>query len=370
MRVVVAGWLNSPHVTAWAAMLVGVGYDVTLVGHRAPGWPAVEMPDGLASHEELALGSIPVVRNLALGHELTRVVERTRPALVHTHWLCEYGWMAARAGLRPHIGSAWGSDVEEAGILGRHRSRRAIYGCDLVLADSAPLADAARRLAPDGPQIEVFHPGVDLDRFSPGDRDDARRALGWQPGVPIVLAPRLLLPLYNPELVIGAFALVRRTLPNARLVLKHPGESVPAHLESAMRRLGVRDAVDVLGHVEDAMMPMLYRASDVVVSVPSTDSSPATAWETLACRRPLLVSDLPWARDELRPGESAWLSPLEEDALAAALHKLLTSSSVADDLAARGRALVEETRDRRLQMRALDDRYRALVAGTALSAGD
>jgi glycosyltransferase involved in cell wall biosynthesis len=325
------------------------------------------MPAGLAAHQELELGSIPVLRHMMLGRALRRVVEEMRPALVHTHWLCEYGWLASRAGLHPHVGSAWGSDVEEAGILGTQRSRRAIRGCDLVLADSAPLADAARGLAPNGPPVEVFHPGVDVDRFSPGDREHARRALGWQTGVPIVLSPRLLLPLYNPELVISAFARVRRTLPDARLVLKHPGESIPAQLEDTMRALGVRDAVDVLGHVDDEMMPMLYRAADVVVSVPLTDSSPATAWETLACGRPLVVSDLPWAREELRDRETAWLSPIEEGALADALHTLLTNG-IADVLASQGRAFVEATRDRRRQVNALDARYRSLVADAAVAA--
>jgi len=115
--------------------------------------------------------------------------------------------------------------------------------------------------------------------------------------------------------------------------------------------------------VDDAAMPTLYRAADVVVSVPSSDSSPATAWEALACGRPLVVSDLPWARAELHDREDAWLSPIDDGALADALRTLLSDRRLAERLGAQGRLLVHKTRDRRQQMRALDERYRSLVAG-------
>jgi glycosyltransferase involved in cell wall biosynthesis len=273
--------------------------------------------------------------------------------------------MAARAGLKPLVSSAWGSDVVDASRLGLRRSHKAIQGANLVLADSRPLADAARLLVPHGPPVEVFHPGVDLNRFSPGDREQARRTLGWPLDAPIVLSPRLHLPayIYNPELVIRAFALLRQGLPAARLVIKHPGESVPAQIEDMIRRHGVKDAIDVVGHVDDAAMPTLYRAANVVVSTPSSDSSPATAWEALACGCPLVVSDLPWARAELRDRENAWLVPTEESALAEALRTLLTDRQVAQRLVTHGRQLVLSTRDRRRQMQALDARYRSLVEG-------
>lgn len=362
MRVLVAGWLSSPHVLASAAMLVELGFEVTLIGHRPAGWPDVEQPEGLASCIEIQPGSMPLMRSYAIGRELRRAAERVRPQLVHAHWLPEYGWLAARAGRHPLVASAWGSDVLDAGRLGRRRSRAAILGADLVLADSAALAEAARRLAPAGPPVDVFHPGVDLGSFSPRDREDARRALGWNPDVPIVLSPRALSPLYNQESVIRAFAFVRRSLPQARLVLKHPGEAIPAPLEQLVRAVGAEGAVDVIGHVDAAGMPVLYCAADVVVSVPSSDSSPATAWEALACARPLVVSNLPWARAELHDRHDAWLCPIDDDELAEALRTLLDDRRLANDMGMRGRELAEKTKDRRRQMRELEQRYRSLIA--------
>jgi glycosyltransferase involved in cell wall biosynthesis len=182
--------------------------------------------------------------------------------------------------------------------------------------------------------------------------------------VPFVLSPRALTPLYNQESVIRAFALVRRALPDARLVLKYPGEPVPAPLGQLVSEVGAEDAVDIVGHLDAATMPVLYRAADVVVSVPSSDSSPATAWEALACARPVVVSDLPWARAELHDREDAWLSPIADDALAEALRTLLDDRRLANDMGMKGRELAQKTKDRRRQMRALDARYGSLIAAS------
>jgi L-malate glycosyltransferase len=365
MRILVAGWVNSPHVTAWAAMLVELDHEVSLVGHLAPGWPPARPPEGIAACQELTLGRTPLLKSLQLGRDLRRAARRLRPDLVHAHWLPEYGWLAARAGLHPLVSSAWGSDVLGAGLLGRRRSGVAIRGADLVLADSTALAKGARRLVPDGPPVEVFHPGVDLDRFGPADRDEARRSLGWRAGIPIVLSTRSLSPLYNPLTVIRAFARVQSTNPEARLVLKHPTDSVPSDVLDSIRRAGLTDNVDIIGHVDLAIMPKLYQAADLVISVPSSDSSPATAWEALACRRPLVVSDLPWARSELRHREMAWITPIDSDNVAEAIRVLLADQQLATELGTRGRALAETTMDRRERVRALDQRYRALVGRPA-----
>lgn len=345
-------------------MLVELGYEVALVGHRAPAWPRAEPPEGIAAYEEFRLGGMPLVRSFELGRELCACVERLRPALVHAHWLPEYGWLAARAGLHPLVSSAWGSDVLAPGLVGRRRARAAIRGADLVLADSAVLAEAARALAPGGAPVQQFHPGVDLDRFRPFDRDEARGLLGWRREVPVVLSARTLSPQYNPLTVIRAFALVRATLPDARLVLKHPVELVPRTVTDAIGNLGLADHIDIIGHVDAATMPHLYQAADVVVSVPSSDSSPATAWEALACGRPLVVSELPWAGAELRHGENAWATPIDDHALAKALARLLRDRELAAELGARGRALAGSAMDRRDRMRELDECYRALVAAS------
>jgi glycosyltransferase involved in cell wall biosynthesis len=269
--------------------------------------------------------------------------------------------MAARERLSPLVVSAWGSDVLGAGRLGRWRSRQAIEAADLVLADSAALADAARALARHPIRVERVHWGIDLERFAPdgAGRAAARQALGWEEA-PTVMSTRALGDLYNPLVLLKGFAEVRARLPAARLVLKHPGAAVPAAVLAEIERLRLADAVLLVGHVDAARLPELYRAADVVVSIPSSDSSPRSVWEALACGVPVVVSDLSWARDEL--AGAARLVAVRSDAVADAVHELLVDGAAAKRLADAGRARAEADMDRGVHLARVDELYRDVLA--------
>ena len=121
--------------------------------------------------------------------------------------------------------------------------------------------------------------GVDLEAFrvpSEQERAELKTQLGLSTA-PVVFSPRGLKELYNPDVVVGAFARVREAVPGAQLVLKHLGsaETVPPE----WREL---PGVTLVGHVDREAMAGLFRAADVTVSVPSTDSSPRSVWEAMA----------------------------------------------------------------------------------------
>jgi len=321
------------------------------------------MPAGIASAITVELHGPPGLRGLRLSRDLGRVAARVRPELVHAHWLPEFGWIAAREHLSPLICSAWGSDVLGAMGIVRRRSRRAIDAADLVLADSRPLADAVRALGRRDTPVEVVHWGVDATRFRPGDRAQARSALGWREA-PTVLSTRALGPQYAPETLIAAFARVRDRVPDAQLVLKHPERNVPAPVAAAISSSGLADSVRVVGHVDETRLADVLRAADVAVSIPVSDSSPRSAWEAMACGVPLVVSDLPWARDELAPDGAAVLVPISTDAVADAIVTVLTDRDRAIALSAAGRALAERDMDPATHARRVDDLYRGVLAGT------
>jgi glycosyltransferase involved in cell wall biosynthesis len=104
-------------------------------------------------------------------------------------------------------------------------------------------------------------------------------------------------------------------------------------------------------------MADVYRAADVVVSIPSSDSSPRSVWEALACGRPVVVSDLSWARDELEDGRHALLTPLDANAVAKAVVRALGS----DHLGREGRSLAQKELDPAVWTARIDALYRSVV---------
>lgn len=358
LRVLVAGWLNSPHVVAWVDAVAAAGHDVHLAGRAVPQWPEAEVA---AKVHPLPAEGPPLVRSLRMSHALAGVAASVAPDLVHAHWLPESGWMAAREGLHPLVCSAWGSDVLLLRGIGRRRSKRALDGAQLVLASSAHLARASRTLAGRDVPVTVVRWGLDLERFSPGDRRAARDALGLRDG-PLVASVRGFDQVYNPQLLLEAFARVKERRPDARLLFKHEGISAPPEVRASIERLGLDGAVEILGRAPVDMADV-YRSADVVVSISSSDSSPRSAWEALACGRPVLLSDLPWARDELAPDREALIVPLEAGAIAEAISRVLDDASLARRLgeAARVRALAEL--DLAASAARIDVLYRSVVEG-------
>jgi L-malate glycosyltransferase len=358
LRVLVAGWINSPHVLSWADAVAAAGHEVHIAGRAAPQWPAAE-PGG--NVHPLPADGLPLLRSLRMSRALGSLATELEPDLVHAHWLPEFGWMAAREGLRPLVCSAWGSDVLGVRGIGRQRSRRALDGSSLVFADSKHLARATQELAGRELPVEVVRWGLDLERFSPGDMNAAREALELPRDGPLVAAVRGLERLYNPELLLEAFARVRPAArPQAHLLLKHPWQEAPRAVTGAVHRLGIGDAVRMLGNVPLEQMPDVYRAADVVVSIPSSDSSPRSVWEALACGRPVVVSDLPWARDELLPDRNALLVSLDPDTIASAIGRVLDDGSLARRLAVEARSLAAAELDPAACTARIDALYRSL----------
>ncbi|HEU5213380.1 MAG TPA: glycosyltransferase family 4 protein [Gaiellaceae bacterium] len=356
LRVLVAGWLNSPHVVSWAAGVAEAGHEVHLVGRPTPQWPPVK--PGATVHV-LRSDGLPLVRSLRMSTDLARVAATVEPDLVHAHWLPEFGWMAAREHLAPLICSAWGSDVFGVSGLGRRRSLRALRAADVVLADSEDLARATRALGGPAVRVEVARWGLDLDRYSPGEPRAARRSLGLPEDEPLVLSVRGFGQIYNPLVLVEAIALLRRP---ARLVFKHPGGQVPDEVERAIERLGLRDRVTVIGNLDADRMPDVYRAASIVVSLASTDSSPRSVWEALACGRPVVVSDLAWARDELAPPGAAELVAIEPAAVAEAIARTLDDGAGARTMAEQGRALALANLDPSTCAARIDALYREIAA--------
>jgi glycosyltransferase involved in cell wall biosynthesis len=359
LRVLVAGWLNSPHVVAWAEAVAASGHDVHVAGRVVPKWPELKLA---VPTYRLPSALPPPLKGLRMSSELGRVARRLEPDLVHAHYLAEYGWMAAREGLAPTVCSAWGSDVLVPGRVARSRSRRALASADLVLADSTHLAQETRALADRNVRVEIVRWGLDLERFAPGSADEARLSLGLPRNDPLIAGVRGLRSIYNPELQLEAFARVRAEHPEARFLLKHPQTEVPPPVQDAIFRLGLGDAVTVLGNVPVEQLPDVYRAADVVVSVASSDSSPRSVWEAFACGRPVVVSDLPWAREELVHEENALLTTLDAEALATSIGRLLVDPDLAARIAANGRALAEAELDPATCAARIDTLYRQVAA--------
>ena len=322
LRVLVAGWLNSPHVGAWAdARRRGAVTTSTSPGASRRGWPELELR--VPSHRLAASRPPPLRAACAMSRALARVAPRVEPDLVHAHYLPEFGWMAARESLRPLICSAWGSDV----LAVRRIDRRALAaGARRPRSSSSPTRRTSRARRGDAGRdvpVEVVRWGLDLEAFAPGDQAAARERSGARPRRPARRERSRLRPLYNPELAARGVRPRSRRASRREAAAQAPASRAHRARAAAIERLGLSDAVMVLGNVPAERLPDVYRAADVVVSI--------AVERQLAAQR-LGGPRLRAAGRRLRPavgarrardGRPGAARPLDADDVAAAIERVL-----------------------------------------------
>jgi glycosyltransferase involved in cell wall biosynthesis len=186
------------------------------------------------------------------------------------------------------------------------------------------LIDAART-------VLIAGSGVDVDRFVPTPE---------RPGTPIVLyAGRLLWSKGLAAFVTAARALGDR----ARfVVVGYPEPSAPDAVPTdELERWRDEGAIEWWGRRDD--MPEVLAGAHVVV-LPSQhgEGLPKVLVEAAACARALVATDTPGCRDVCRDGRTGLIVPVgNDDALAAAIDRLLADPALRRTMGAAGRDLVE-----------------------------
>ncbi|MER7444898.1 glycosyltransferase [Micromonospora avicenniae] len=248
---------------------------------------------------------------------------------------------AAYAGLR--LGLGWRARaLRELARPGPGRDERLfelgrclLAHMSVLLAPSAKTAEAMAPMAGGTPIVTLPTP-VAAPLPDADDRRRIRSHLDIPPHAPMLLAVGRASPEKDPELLLGAFAQVRRTLPSARLVLLGVRGNGTA-LRRTARRLGVDDASHLLQPVPRERVGAYYRAADVLAFASSTDTQGLVLGEAEAYGLPVAMVDDGLAT---RPGTGS-RRPLAVGTSAefgALLGRLLSDETLRARVVAEGRA--------------------------------
>lgn len=364
MRILVLAHGPSVHTRRWVAALAARGHTLRLLTAH-PG-------DGLAAPSRVVGVPLPwQALRYASGWGAVRAEGGSfRPDVTVAHFLPNYGFLAALAGVRPLLLACWGSDllVNAARTpLHRARARFTLGRVDLVHVDARVLADAARRLGAPEERIWTRPWGVDVDALRPA-RPWALRRGGAQDPLR-VLWTRALEPVYDPETLLGALALLgRRGVPVAATIAGDG--SLRSRLAARVRDLGVEDRVRFEGWVGDERLRELLAAHSVYVSLSRSDSTSQSLLEAMAAGLLVLVSDIPGNREWVTHRRSGLLVPTgDAGALAAALAEAAGGEGAAAMVDA-ARAVVERRARFADTLDQLEGKLSALAARSGAGAGD
>ncbi len=248
-------------------------------------------------------------------HALRRIREtRTEYAFINSHY-----WDGGIAGERlgrelgvkhfhtPHsLGLAKQRQMGESETAGRYAfdiriptEQRLYTTADLTIATTAEMTEmiVTDYAAPES-RVVMIPPGYDDSRFYPvGDasRRQLRRRLGFEGTVFFSLGR--LARTKGFDLLIRAFAVTAKRIPDARLVLGVGVENLDEHRAALLAELraeaestGLADRITFLGEIPHRETVDYYRAADVFILGSRVEPFGMTAVEAMACGTPTVVT--------------------------------------------------------------------------------
>ena len=230
----------------------------------------------------LALGAFPTVRKL--------IREGFDFDLIDAHYYYPDGVAAgliARKLGKPFVVTARGTDVNlipqfafpRKKILQTAAAAHASIGVSQALADRLAELGAARE------KLKVFRNGIDLERFSPEEKNTARKRLGLPDGR-ILLSVGNLLELKGHHIAIEALPL----LPSeTTLVIAGSGPELQK-LQGLASRCGMNDRVVFAGQIDNSELKWWYSAADALVLCSSREGWPNVLLEAMACGTPVVAT--------------------------------------------------------------------------------
>lgn len=214
---------------------------------------------------------------------------------------------------------ARGSDIHYWGQkpLARRQMVEAADSAAGLLSVSEALKRDMVEIGMTADKIDVHYTGVDLDRFRPVDRAQAKAALGVTG--PLIVSIGNLIPLKGHDLVIRALV----DLPGVTLIVAGNGPE-RERLAALGTELGIADRLRLPGAIPHDDIARLLAAADVM-ALASEREGLANVWvEALASGTPVVASAVGGASEVIdRPEAGRLLTARTPTAIAAAIRELL-----------------------------------------------
>lgn len=251
---------------------------------------------------------------------LARIALRAGTELIHSHLAVSDITACAARRLMPGIRLV--STVHNRGrrLPGARRAlwRSALRHFDKLVA----VSDDVGRALPGGSRLTVLRPSlVDPDAPHPSRRE-ARRALGVDEDIRLIVTVARLVPVKGLDVLAAAAPDI-----DARVIVIGDGPERERLENSGLELLGTRDDVD-----------HLLPAADVVALPSRSESFPQVALQAMAASRPVVASGVGGLLEIVNDGVTGLIVPPEDPgALASALTTLLDDPTRAAAMGARGR---------------------------------
>jgi glycosyltransferase involved in cell wall biosynthesis len=269
---------------------------------------------------------------------LRRAISEMEPDLVHLHGTRAAFFAGLTSSGTPSVYTVHGLSYRKQGPLAAWAAGTAAEGLACARASRvitvarADLDDLVARRFVSRDKITHVPNAMDLERFVPHDRDEARRRMGVSPDGFVVLTVSRLVPQKAVADAIDALARVR----DVTFVVVGDG---PERAELRTRAAGRGLHAVFLGARDD--VPALLAGADVFLLASRWEGEPIALLEALAMRLPCVATATDGSREILEGSGAGLLAPIGDvNAIAEAVTRLRREPELRQTMAGQARDVV------------------------------
>lgn len=295
---------------------------------------------------------------------LSREISRLRPAVIHSHNLGAliYSSLATVGGLRRPLfhGEHSQLTVDERSPRRLRQRRRFYRACAAVHTVSQGILTELLSLGFRSSQLAVIPNGVDTAHFTPGDRTEARRALGIPASAVCIGLVGRFGAFKRHQALMEAFELIAPRFPDAHLLFAGAGGPEESHVRARVTNSALQARIHLTGFLSNPLSA--YQALDLL-ALPSTNEGLSNAaLEAMACGVAVLANTGCGHEQIITSGEDGLITPLPTaETLAAELDALLTTPERLLGFGRNARKKVAASFSLGSMLTAYEHRYRALA---------
>jgi len=236
----------------------------------------------------------------------------------------------------------------------------------IVAATPAELAQLQWLYRADVEKVTVIPPGVDLSRFYPIPKDEAREFIGIPPCDCMLLYVGRIEPLKGIDTLIEAISILRNRSHGCSpfcLTLiggdsdsnSEPSNGELSRLQALREQYELEDLVTFIGQRGQDTLPYYYSAAEAVVVPSHYESFGMVALEAMACGTPVVASQVGGLAFLVQDGVTGYTVPAEEPrALADRLEALSEDEELQQKLGAQAAAFARDYSWEKIAARILD----------------
>lgn len=336
VRLCFVGDGNNYHIKKWLPALVRAGLHVTLISFDQPDAPLEGVETRMLKRHLTRKASY--VNYLQPTSDLKRILTESQCDVLMGSYATHYGWLAARTGFSPFVMQTWTGDLTVYPVDWPKRLvfspivRSGFSHADLITTDGRALRDLGARHFPEfANKMVPIRWGIAAAHADPlhlRERKSVERSLGIR--IPedslVVTAPRGLQHWYQPQAMIEGLLRALERDPKLYVIFLTLAHERDDSLAQRLDKLAAQDRV----HVADQFltgdaMESIWRATDVVLSVPHADGVSESVLESVYWGGYPVLSDIPSNRSLVEDGLRASLLPPAAEDLPIAIEDAIAS---------------------------------------------